>query len=116
MLKKPQPKQLAIVWLPENPQTLRLYVTSEDAAEWVENQAPEFGKLQPCLDQQGEWTLFVDPCYEPAEVKAYLLEGFDELVKFTERERTENQVWEWPSEIDSEAFTTIFSGKRDNAG
>jgi hypothetical protein len=114
MLKKPQPKELAIVWSPEAPQTLRLYVTSEAAAEWVEHQAPEFGKLQSCFDQQGEWTLFVDPCYEPAEVKTYLLEGLEELTKFTEWERVQAQVWEWPSQIDGAAFEEIFSDKRGN--
>ena len=116
MLKKPKPKEIAIVWTPESPRTLRIYVTSETAAEWVEHQSPEFGKLQPCLDQQGEWTLFVDPCYEPDEVKSYLLEGFDELVKYKEQKRIAEQVWEWPGEFEPEVFAETFSGTRTPAG
>lgn len=67
-MNKPHPRQELVIHRPYgNP--LLITVHTLDAREWLEAEAPQFGRLYPGIRM---WDLFVDQGYDLQEVGDYL--------------------------------------------
>lgn len=69
-MDRPTPKEL-VVTRPSSASMLWITVSSHDAAAWVEQEAPLFGRLhKPTFETH--YTLFVADTHDTDEVKRYL--------------------------------------------
>lgn len=67
---RPIPKELSVT-RPSSASMLWITVTSHDAAQWINQEAPLFGDLYPPKLAQ-HYTLFVSDAYDTDEVAAHL--------------------------------------------
>jgi hypothetical protein len=70
-MQKPQPKaELVIEVHPAATQCITFYVASEDARAWIEQEAPQYGRL--FARGAASYVLYLDPLWDRDEVLAYL--------------------------------------------
>lgn len=71
---KPEPKREITIPKDNDPawRQLLIYVSSPDAREWIEMEAPKFGNFIPLWDIDGNAALHVNPCFDTEEVRQYL--------------------------------------------
>ena len=68
--KRPTPKELVVRHMGGSLRNIEITVTSKDAQEWVEREAPSFGKMLG--NDPNYYFLVVSDAYNPAEVAKYL--------------------------------------------
>jgi hypothetical protein len=75
VIAKPQPNQLIKeIITRQEADAITLYVSSEDADEFIHNECHSFGHLIPLDFGAGYgYLLYVSPFYDPKEVNAYIL-------------------------------------------
>lgn len=73
--KKPTPKELVVKWPGNNSilrQWMEITVATDDAKEWIETEAKQFGRLTPPDEYRRHYTYHVGDEYDPSEVYVYL--------------------------------------------
>ena len=71
-IKKPQPKKELVIKKHVGHTFFDVTVASEDAAEWLKSEAPQFGRLLPDLFSNNKFSMEVGDEYDAGEVAAYL--------------------------------------------
>ncbi len=71
-MKKPTPKHEIVVKYHPADFDVWIAVASEDAANWIETEAPPFGKLYKEAGQHWPYTLHISATYDVTEVCQYL--------------------------------------------
>ena len=77
---KPQPKAEVVVEIPKTllgpTGAMVVYAASNSAAEWIEENLPEYGLLEASPKFKRTYALYVCPLYDINEVKAYIEDSF----------------------------------------
>lgn len=76
MRERPQPKQLVVQTLGTS-RAIRLIVYDDEAREFVETQASEFGALLQDRYMKNIYLLEISDAYDQIEVEAYISSRFD---------------------------------------
>jgi hypothetical protein len=73
--KRPIPKREIVANLVSD-QIIAIRASSEDARQWIEQEAAQFGSLHVDTWRPGGYMLFVYAEYEPKEVHEWLRDGY----------------------------------------
>jgi len=68
--KRPTPKELVVKHRIDSSVNIEITVTSKDAQEWIEQDAPSFGRM--IGNDPNYYFLVVSDAYNPGEVAKYL--------------------------------------------
>lgn len=72
MKPKPRPKELLVQLHIPHSHIVEIYAHSDDARQWIVENAPGFGNLYPPDVVRDRYLLFVPPTFDVDEVIAYI--------------------------------------------
>ena len=84
MRERPRRKQLEVQTLGTS-RVIRIIVFDEDARQWVEGEAREFGELRKERGIENAYWLSIDEAYDQIEVEAY-------IASYPERQSSQSAV------------------------